>query len=211
MAQMDHYIRAGDQVRMDVPHARLSRSVRRRRRPAADDDDRTAVRPRRPVSARAMERATLPGGYEERRAEHRSMIDAAAAGDAELTAERLAVHYAAHGASSWSASSTPGHDLPRCAPRSRPQHPTRSIGFPASSSRPAKIDAVASRGTSAAALQRVNRRSICLRQGRGREPGRRAVGNAAYGQSVPNTTWLERRRRASVEPARSLLFESPVS
>jgi DNA-binding GntR family transcriptional regulator len=35
-----------------------------------------------------------PGSWPERRAEHREILDAAAAGDADLAARRLALHYA---------------------------------------------------------------------------------------------------------------------
>jgi DNA-binding GntR family transcriptional regulator len=92
MAQMDHYIRAGDQVRMDLPHA-----IFHARFVAAAGPRLTAtVAQLFDHAARyrlAYGAATLPGGYDDRRAEHRAMIEAAAAGDADLTVERLVLHY----------------------------------------------------------------------------------------------------------------------
>lgn len=92
MAQMDHYIRAGDQLRMDVPHAtfhaRFVAAAGPRLRAAVAQLFDHAARYRLAYSA-----ATLPGGYEDRQAEHRAMIEAAAAGDPDLTVERLVEHY----------------------------------------------------------------------------------------------------------------------
>ncbi len=110
MAQMDHYIRAGDQVRMDVPHAAFHATFVA----AAGPRLTTTLAQLFDHAARyrlAYGAATLPGGYEERRAEHRSMIDAASAGDADLTAERLALHYA-HTAIAVVSKLDSGHDLP---------------------------------------------------------------------------------------------------
>jgi DNA-binding GntR family transcriptional regulator len=93
MAQMDHYMRAGDQVRMDVPHARFHAVFVA----AAGGRLTTTIAQLFDHAARyrlAYGAATQPSGYEERRAEHRSMIEAASARDADLTAERLALHYA---------------------------------------------------------------------------------------------------------------------
>jgi DNA-binding GntR family transcriptional regulator len=93
MAQMDHYMRAGDQVRMDVPHAAfharfVAAAAPRLRSTVAQLFDH-AARYRLAYGA-----VTTPDGYDDRRAEHRAMIDAAAAGDTDLTVERLVVHYA---------------------------------------------------------------------------------------------------------------------
>jgi DNA-binding GntR family transcriptional regulator len=92
MAQMDHYIRVGDQVRMDVPHAdfhaRFVGAGGARLTAAVAQLFDHAARYRLAYGA-----VTLPGGYDDRRAEHRAMIDAAAKGDADLTVEKLVLHY----------------------------------------------------------------------------------------------------------------------
>jgi DNA-binding GntR family transcriptional regulator len=109
MAQMDHYMRSGDQVRMDMPHAAFhARFVA-----AAGPRMTTTIAQLFDHAGRyrlAYGAATVPSGYEERRAEHRAMIDAAASGDAELTTERLVVHYA-HTAMIVISQLDPTHDL----------------------------------------------------------------------------------------------------
>jgi DNA-binding GntR family transcriptional regulator len=93
MAQMDHYIRARDSVRLDGPHAIFhARFVG-----AAGPRLTTAVAQLFDHAARyrlAYGTANLSAGYEDRRAEHRAMLDAAAAADADLTVERMVEHYA---------------------------------------------------------------------------------------------------------------------
>lgn len=91
MAKMDHYMRAGDLERWGVPHAAFhARFV-------------NAAGPRiKALLAQLFDHgeryrrgyeAIDPTGWPTRRAEHRAMLDAAVAGDAELTARRLAGHY----------------------------------------------------------------------------------------------------------------------
>jgi DNA-binding GntR family transcriptional regulator len=91
MAQMDHYMRQGDQQRMDVPHsafhARLVSAAGRRVTTTMSQLFDHAQRYRLAYGAMA------PDGYEGRRAEHRAIIDAAAAGDAEGASVHLAHHY----------------------------------------------------------------------------------------------------------------------
>ncbi len=92
MAQMDHYIRVGDPMRMDIPHADfharfVAASGARLTTTVAQLFDH-AARYRLAYGA-----ATLPGSYDDRRAEHRSMVEAAVEGDADLTVERLVFHY----------------------------------------------------------------------------------------------------------------------
>jgi DNA-binding GntR family transcriptional regulator len=91
MAQMDHYMRQGDQQRMDVPHsafhARLVGAAGPRVATTMKQLFDHAQRYRLAYGAMA------PGGYEGRRAEHRAILDAAAAGDAAAAAEHLARHY----------------------------------------------------------------------------------------------------------------------
>jgi len=110
MAQMDHFIRAGDQVRMDVPHAAFhARFVA-----AAGPRMTTTIAQLFDHAARyriAYGVVTLPDGYGERRAEHRAMVDAAATGDVELVVRQLTLHYA-HTALTVSAKLDPGHELP---------------------------------------------------------------------------------------------------
>jgi DNA-binding GntR family transcriptional regulator len=109
MAQMDHYMRAVDQVRMDVPHAAFhARFV-------------AAAGPRMTTTIaqlfdhagryRLAYGAATPDGYAERRAEHRAMLDAAAAGDAELTVTQLTLHYS-HTALAVSAKLDPSNEMP---------------------------------------------------------------------------------------------------
>jgi DNA-binding GntR family transcriptional regulator len=92
MAQMDHYIRARDQIRLDGPHSRFhARFVR-----AGGSRLTTSVDQLFDYAARyrlAYGTANLAAGYEDRRAEHRAMVDAAAAGDPDLTVERMVEHY----------------------------------------------------------------------------------------------------------------------
>ena len=92
MAQMDHYIRVSDLIRMDTPHADFhARFVA-----AGGKRLTTTVAQLFDHAARyrlAYGATTLPGGYDDRRAEHRSMLDAAVDGDADLTVERLVLHY----------------------------------------------------------------------------------------------------------------------
>jgi DNA-binding GntR family transcriptional regulator len=91
MAQMDHYMRQGDQRRMDVPHAafhaRLVAGAGRRVQTTMTQLFDHAQRYRLSYGAMA------PDGYEGRRAEHRAILDAAAAGDPDGAAEQLARHY----------------------------------------------------------------------------------------------------------------------
>ena len=108
MAQMDHYMRAGDQVRMDVPHAAFHAIFVA----AAGARLATTIAQLFDHAARyrlAYGAATMPSGYEERRAEHRAIIDAAASGEPDLTAELLAAHYA-HTAMTVVAELDPQHD-----------------------------------------------------------------------------------------------------
>jgi DNA-binding GntR family transcriptional regulator len=91
MAQMDHYMRRGDQQRMDIPHSAFhSRLV-------AAAGARVATTMKQLFDHAQRYRlaygAMAPGGYEGRRAEHRAILDAAGAGNAEAASEHLAHHY----------------------------------------------------------------------------------------------------------------------
>jgi DNA-binding GntR family transcriptional regulator len=91
MAQMDHYMRQGDQQRMDVPHsafhARLVAAAGPRVATTMAQLFDHAQRYRLAYGSMA------PDGYAGRRAEHRAILDAAAAKDVDATAEALAGHY----------------------------------------------------------------------------------------------------------------------
>jgi DNA-binding GntR family transcriptional regulator len=95
MAQMDHYIRAGDVDRMGVPHRafhlRLVGPPGSRFESIAGLLFDHSERYRRPWFDSAADRLDT---YPERRGQHRAILDAAAAGDLAAAAERLAVHYA---------------------------------------------------------------------------------------------------------------------
>jgi DNA-binding GntR family transcriptional regulator len=91
MAQMDHYMREGDQRRMDVPHSafhsRLVGAAGLRVTTTMKQLFDHAQRYRLAYGAMA------PDGYEGRRAEHRAIVDSAAEGDAEAASSHLAAHY----------------------------------------------------------------------------------------------------------------------
>lgn len=91
MAQMDHYMRQGDQQRMDVPHSAFhSRLVAAAGPRVATTMNQLFDHAKR---YRLAYGAMAPDGYEGRRAEHRAILDAAAAGDAEAASVHLARHY----------------------------------------------------------------------------------------------------------------------
>jgi DNA-binding GntR family transcriptional regulator len=89
MAQMEHYQKVGDQVGLRGPHRAFHHTLV------------AAAGPR--VSAEIGELADHAeryrlrfgafGSWDDRRAEHRAILDAAASGDADLAADRLAEHY----------------------------------------------------------------------------------------------------------------------
>jgi DNA-binding GntR family transcriptional regulator len=92
MAQMDHYIRARDSVRLDGPHSIFHAKF------VQGGGQRLAAHAAQLFDHAARYRlaygtANFDAGYEDRRAEHQAMLDAALAGDARLTAERMVRHY----------------------------------------------------------------------------------------------------------------------
>ena len=109
MAQMDHYMRSED--RGDArPAPRVPRPVR----PAAGERVTTTIGQLFDHGERYRLRygATTAERWDQRRAEHRAIVDAAAAGDADLAARHLVAHYA-QTASFIFAALDPGHDLAR--------------------------------------------------------------------------------------------------
>ncbi len=108
MAQMDHYRRLGDWQRAESPHLEFhTRFVRGAGTRVTAQLVQLAEHAAR---YRIAYGAAAPGSWETRQAEHRSMIEAAAAGDAALTAVRLVVHYA-RTALVVIAALDPGHDV----------------------------------------------------------------------------------------------------
>jgi DNA-binding GntR family transcriptional regulator len=89
MAQMDHYMKVGDQPGMRVPHLRFHRIL----------VGGVGARVSRELSELSdhAERYRLGYGattsWDRRRQEHREILDAAAAGDPDLAAEAIAAHY----------------------------------------------------------------------------------------------------------------------
>jgi DNA-binding GntR family transcriptional regulator len=90
MAQMDHYQKAGDQAGFRTPH----RALHHRLVSGSGERVSTLIDELSDHSERYRMRFGDPGSWRERRAEHREILDAAAKGDADLAARRLAVHYA---------------------------------------------------------------------------------------------------------------------
>lgn len=91
MTQMDHFMRINDLDRMEVPHRTFHAKF------VAGAGERVATTISQLFDHAQRYRtaygATVPKGWPTRRAEHRAMLDAAAAGSADLTVERMAVHY----------------------------------------------------------------------------------------------------------------------
>jgi DNA-binding GntR family transcriptional regulator len=108
MAKMDHYMRIGNQPGMRTPHWQfheilIAGAGARARRGIAELFDHGE-------RYRLQYGSTIP--WDKRRQEHRDIVDAAAAGDAELAAETLAAHYL-NTAQLIFAVLDPGHDLRR--------------------------------------------------------------------------------------------------
>jgi DNA-binding GntR family transcriptional regulator len=92
MAQMDHFMRSGDLARWDVPHAAFHAGFVSRAGPRVAE-----------LLAQWFDHGERyrhgyniidPGGWPKRRAEHRGILDAAAAGDIDSTVQRVVEHYA---------------------------------------------------------------------------------------------------------------------
>jgi DNA-binding GntR family transcriptional regulator len=110
MAQMDHYMRLDDRPGMRAPHRAFhDRFVR-----ASGERVTTTIGQLfdHGERYRLAYGATTPERWVKRRAEHREILDAAAGGDADLTARHLVAHYA-QTAKFIFAALDPGHDLAR--------------------------------------------------------------------------------------------------
>ncbi len=109
MAQMDHYMRVDDRPGMRAPHHAFHHILVAAAGPRVSE-----------MIAQLFDHAERyrlhyganDGGWDQRRAEHRAIIDAAAAGDPDLAALRISEHYA-RTASLVFAGLDPGHDLAR--------------------------------------------------------------------------------------------------
>jgi DNA-binding GntR family transcriptional regulator len=110
MAQMDHYQRIDDRPGLLVPHRafhlRLVAGAGPRITTAIEQLFDHAERYRLAFGAPTRD------GWDQRRAEHRAILDAAGAGDAELAARLLAAHYAQTAVRVF-AGIDPAHDLAR--------------------------------------------------------------------------------------------------
>lgn len=92
MAQMDHYARRNDWQRAEAPHMAFHTRL------VHGAGDRVTAQIIQLAEHAARYRFAYgqaePGNWETRRAEHRSIVDAAAAADAARAADRLVAHYA---------------------------------------------------------------------------------------------------------------------
>jgi DNA-binding GntR family transcriptional regulator len=109
MAQMDHYMRVDDRPGMRAPHHAFHQILVAAAGPRVSEmiaqlfDHAERYR---------LQYGATHGVWDQRRAEHRAIIDAAAAEDPDLTALRLTEHYARTAALVF-AGLDPGHDLAR--------------------------------------------------------------------------------------------------
>ncbi len=108
MAQMNHYMTVGDNIGMRTPHKAFHELLTAPAGTRVSDEIGRLF----DHAERYRVQFGITGSWEARRAEHRSIFDAAAERDADLAAERLAAHYL-HTAALVFAVLDPGHDLAR--------------------------------------------------------------------------------------------------
>ena len=108
MAQMDHYQRADDQSGLRGPHRAFHHCLIAASGPRVSAE----IGELTDHAERYRVRFGATGRWEDRRAEHRAILDAAAAGQADLTANHLAEHYVRTVALVF-AGLDPDHDLGR--------------------------------------------------------------------------------------------------
>jgi DNA-binding GntR family transcriptional regulator len=89
MAQMEHYQKAGDQVGLRLPHRAFHHTLVAGAGPRVSG----AIGELTDHTERYRLRFGAFVSWDDRRAEHRAILDAAASDDADLAAERLAEHY----------------------------------------------------------------------------------------------------------------------
>ena len=90
MAQMEHYHKTGDQAGVRGPHRAFHATLVA----AAGPRVRSEIAELADHAERYRVRFDAFGSWDDRRAEHRTILDAAAAGDPDRSADRLAEHYA---------------------------------------------------------------------------------------------------------------------
>jgi len=90
MAQMDYYQRAGDRAGFREPHRAFHRTLVAAAGPRVGGE----IGELTDHAERYRARFGAFGRWDDGRAEHRAILDAAAAGDADLAADRLAAHHA---------------------------------------------------------------------------------------------------------------------
>jgi DNA-binding GntR family transcriptional regulator len=105
MAQMEHYQRVGDEAGMRAPHRAFHRLLVAASGPRVSSE----IAHLSDHSERYRLRFGGYGNWNDRRAEHRGIVDAAASGDPDLAAVRLAEHYARTAVIVFGALE-PGHD-----------------------------------------------------------------------------------------------------
>jgi len=88
LAQMDHYRRVGDQARFRGPHRAFHHTLVAAAGPRVVAE----ISALTDHAERYRVRFGAVGNWDDHRAEHRAILDAAAAGDADLAADRLAAH-----------------------------------------------------------------------------------------------------------------------
>ena len=108
LAQMDHFQKKGDLAGLWTPH----RAFHRLLVAGAGDRVQTQIDALTDLSERYRLRFGILGKWEASRAEHRAILDAAAAGDGDLAAGYLAIHYVHTIALVFSALDS-GHDISR--------------------------------------------------------------------------------------------------
>jgi DNA-binding GntR family transcriptional regulator len=108
MAQMDHYMRAHDAHGLRGPHAAFHASLIRYAAPRVTEL--LAQLSDHAERYRVAFGATTPAEWDQRRAEHRAILDAASAGDVDAAARSLVAHYARTAALIFRALD-PDHDL----------------------------------------------------------------------------------------------------
>ena len=108
VAQMEHYQKIDDQAGFRTPHRAFHQLLIAASGPRVVSE----IAELADHAERYRVRFGGHASWEERRGEHRGILDAAAAGDPNLAAERLAAHYA-HAAGLVFAALDPNHDLSR--------------------------------------------------------------------------------------------------
>jgi GntR family transcriptional regulator, rspAB operon transcriptional repressor len=106
MAQMEHYQKVADQAGFRTPHRAFHQLLVAASGPRVSSE----IAQLADHSERYRRSVGGSGSWDERRAEHRAILDAAASGDPDLAADRLAAHYVQAAALVFAALN-PQHDL----------------------------------------------------------------------------------------------------